>query len=175
VSFNELKEKIPDFAKDIRLNLGSVLSETGAPGLTASQIWGVALASAYATKEQRVISAILDEAKKTLTEAEITASKSAATIMALNNVYYRSMHLMEDKELAKLPAKLRMNVIGSPGIDKISFELYCLGVSAISGCGACLNAHAHEVKKGGIHNEGVQSTIRIASVVNAASQAVNID
>ncbi len=172
MTIETLKNSIPDFAKDIRLNLGTVLTIDGAPDLTHSQILGIALASAYSTRSAAVIDAIKAEAASVLSEAEQTAAKSAAAVMAMNNVYYRFVHLVSDKEYGKLPAKLRMNVIGSPGIAKVDFELYSLAVSAINGCGMCMDAHVHEVTKAGVTTLGVQSCIRIAAVVNAAAQAV---
>jgi len=170
----ELKGEIPDFGRDIRLNLESVLSEEGAPGLTPRQIWGVALASAYALGTKPLVDAVLSEAEDKLDDATVEAARAAATIMAMNNVYYRAQHLMEDAELRKLPARLRMNVIGKPGIDKIDFELMSFAVSALAGCGQCLTAHLNEIRKVGLSNEGVQSSLRIASVLNAAKTALVI-
>ena len=106
---------------------------------------------------------------------EIEGIKAAVTIMGMNNIYYRYLHLLEGQdELKKLPAKLRMTIIGKPGIEKVNFELYSLAVSAITGCGMCINAHVHEVKKGGIEELGIQSAIRIASVTHATGQALFI-
>jgi lipoyl-dependent peroxiredoxin subunit D len=102
------------------------------------------------------------------------ASKAAATIMAMNNVYYRSLHLMEDAEISKLPARLRMSVIGKPGIPKVDFELMCFAVSALAGCGQCLTAHLQELRKAGISHEGAQSALRIAATLNAADRAMKI-
>lgn len=169
MSMTALKATLGDYAKDIKLNLGSVLSEEGAEGLTQAQIHAIALASAYSTKNESVINAVLGEAAG-LSEADINAAKAAATIMAMNNVYYRFAHLVADKDYAKMPAKLRMNVIGAPGVAKVDFELMSLAVSAINGCGMCMDAHVHEVTKAGVSKQGVQSCIRIASVVNAAAQ-----
>jgi alkyl hydroperoxide reductase subunit D len=171
MSIEAMKDQWGDYAKDIRLNIGTVLTTDGAPDLTASQIFGIALASAYATRSPAVIEAVKAEAGEALPEAERAAAKAAATVMAMNNVYYRFAHLVSDKDYAKLPAKLRMNIIGAPGIAKADFELYSLAVSAINGCGMCMDAHVNEVTKAGITKIGVQSTIRIASVVNAAAQA----
>lgn len=171
MSMQALRDNIGEYAKDIRLNLGSVLSEEGAPGLSKIQIWGSALASAYATRNPDVIDAIRTDAEAELSAEYLEATKAAATIMAMNNVYYRSLHLAEDPELSKLPARLRMNVIGKPGIEKVDFELFSLAVSALSGCANCIKAHMQEVKKAGISVEGIQSSIRIASVINAAAQA----
>ena len=170
----ELAESFGDYARDIKLNLSSVLTEEGAPGLTTEQIWGVALSCAYFTKNTPLIDSIKGDAGEKLSPEYIEAVKAASTIMAMNNVYYRFLHLAEDKSYSKMPARLRMNVIGKPGIDKKDFELMCLAVSAMSGCGMCINSHLHETAKAGLSAEGQQSSIRIASVINAAAQALVI-
>jgi alkyl hydroperoxide reductase subunit D len=175
MTMQDLKNKIPDYAKDIKLNLGKVLAEEGAPDLKLNQIYGIALAAAYATKNVDVIDGIYTEVRPVLTDADIHAAKAAASIMAMNNVYYRSLHLMSDKEYGRLPANLRMQIIGNPGIEKADFELYSLAVSAMNGCGMCLESHAHEVLKVGMSKLGIQSAIRIAAVINAAAQAVEIE
>lgn len=171
----DLKSQIGDYAKDIKLNLGTVLDEDGAPDLTQNQILGIALACAYTTKQEEVIHAITAEAEGVLSEAEITAAKTAASLMAMNNIYYRFVHMVSDKDYATLPAKLRMNAIGNPGIDKVDFELYSLAVSAINGCGMCIDAHVNQVTKAGVSKTGVQSCIRIAATINATAQAIVID
>lgn len=172
MSIEQLKSSLGDYAKDIKLNLGSVLTEEGAPELSQPQIHGIALASAYATREPAVIAAVLAEASA-LSDALKHAAKAAAAVMAMNNVYYRFNHLVSDKEFSKMPAKLRMNVIGAPGIEKVDFELMSLAISAINGCGMCMDAHVHEVTKAGVSKLGVQSCIRIAAVINATAQAVH--
>ncbi len=168
-------QSLKDYAKDIRLNLGSVLTPEGAPGLTQNQIFGTALACALHTRNRELIDAIQGDAVSTLSDAEVNAAKTATTLMAMNNVYYRSIHLAENADLSKLPARLRMNGIAQPGIEKIDFELYCLAVSAIAGCGLCIKSHVAQAQKGGITPEGIQSSIRIAAVIQAASTARYID
>lgn len=174
MTLDNLKDSIPDFAKDVRLNLSSVLTPEGAPDLTQNQIYGIALASAYATRDQKVIEAITAESAGKISAEEVTAAKSAASIMAMNNVYYRFLHLAHDEEVSKLPAKLRMNVIGAPGIPKVDFELYSLAVSAINGCGMCMEAHLREVTKSGVTKLGAQSSVRIAAVINSVAQSLQI-
>lgn len=174
MSMEDVKNQIPDFAKDIRLNLGTVISEEGAPGLTPQQLWGAALACAYAVEAHQLLLPIQQQAEGLMDDNYKNAARAAAAIMAMNNVYYRSMHLIGDESLSRLPAKLRMTVIGNPGIPKVDFEVMCLAVSAIAGCGQCLVAHRQELKKAGIEDLGVQSAIRIASVVKAADQALRI-
>lgn len=174
MNMEEVKERIPDFAKDIRLNLSVVLSEEGAPGLTPQQLWGAALACVFSTEAHQLMLPILEKAEGLMDDAYKNAARAAASIMAMNNVYYRSIHLIGDANLSKLPARLRMNVIGNPGIPKADFEIMCLAVSALNGCGQCLVSHKNEVRKAGIDDTGVQSAIRIASVIKGADQALRI-
>lgn len=172
MSLAQLRESIPDFGRDIRLNLETVLNPENAAGLSPQQLWGVALACAYAVDSRALATAILADGQ--FDEATGEAARGAATIMAMNNVYYRATHLMGDEELKKLPARLRMNVIGKPGIPKVDFELMSFAVSAISGCGQCMTSHAHELRKAGVTTEGIQSALKIASVINAAQAAMKI-
>ncbi len=175
MSLETLKDLVKDYGKDIRINLETILSTDGAPGLSETQIYGTFLASAYATKSETLKALAEEIVQNRLGPEEIEGVKSAATIMGMNNIYYRYLHLLEgNEELKKLPAKLRMTVIGRPGIEKVNFEIYSLAVSAISGCGMCINAHVHEVRKGGVEDLGIQSAIRIAAVTNAAAQALAI-
>lgn len=169
-----IRNQLGDYAKDIRLNFDQVLTEEGAPDLKLPQILGIALASAYATKNNDLVDALIKDYPDQLTVEMVQAAKSAATIMAMNNVYYRFTHLASDQEIRLLPAKLRMNVLANPGIDKMDFELMNLAVSAINGCGACMDAHVNQLIKAGVSRLGVQSCIRIASVVNAVTQAMSI-
>ncbi len=172
MNIEQLRNQLPEHAKDIKLNLSNIITPEGAPDLTQKQIYAIALASAYATKNLNLITAVAKEATNHLMENEVHAAKSAATIMAMNNIYYRFIHLVSDKSFASLPAKLRMNVIGNPGVDKVDFELSCLAVSTINGCGMCIDAHAHELNKAGVSKLAIQSAVRIASVLNATAMAV---
>lgn len=174
MSIQNLKSALPDYAKDIKLNLGSVLTEEGATGLTESQIAMIALGSAYATKDTVVIKHIAEEATHVLSENDVEAVKAATTIMAMNNVYYRFTHLCSDDSYTTLPAKLRMNVMAKPGIEKVDFELISLAVSAIEGCGMCIDSHVNVIAKNGVSKEGIQSSIRIAATINAVAQALAI-
>jgi len=107
-----------------------------------------------------------------LTPEALTAAKAAAAIMGMNNIYYRALHLMHNREYTTLPAKLRMNVIANPGVDKNDFELWCTAVSAINGCGMCLDSHEEELRKRAVSSQVIQTALRIAAVVNAASRIV---
>ena len=170
-----LKDRIPDYARDLRLNISSVLTPQGAPGLGESQLWMVAFASAIASRNADLARHIEAEAAARLAPAEIEAARSAAAIMGMNNVYYRFLHLVEDEEYAKLPARLRMNVVGSPGIPKADFELVSLAVSAVNGCGKCVTAHERVLRQHDVSREAVQSAVRIASVIHAVAGVLDYE
>ena len=170
----DIKKQLPQYANDIKLNLSAVL-EDSETDLTQHQILEIALASAYATKESKLIEVFEAYSSEHLDEDRINAAKAAATIMAMNNIYYRFVHLAKDDEMSRLPAKLRMNIIGNPGVDKIDFELMSLAVSAINGCGLCMDSHSKTLQKTGLRKIGIQHAVRIAAVVNAMAQVVIID
>ena len=167
MSIDSLRSALPACAKDLSLNLSSLMNETV---LSEQQKWGTFVACAYAVGTGKVIREIEDGCP--LSAEAVTAAKAAAAIMGMNNVYYRTLHLMKSREYATLPAKLRMNVIANPGVDKTDFELWCMAVSAINGCGMCLDSHEEELRKHGVANTVVQAAIRIGAVVNAISRVI---
>lgn len=169
MSIDALKSQIPDYAKDVKLNLSSLANDES---LSDQQKWGTFLACALATGQADVIANIEAEAAAMLSAEALNAAKAAAAIMAQNNVYYRFTHIATNKEYASLPAKLRMNVIGSPGIDKVDFELYSLAVSAINACGMCIDAHEAMLKKSGLSTEQIQTSVRIAATVQAVASVL---
>jgi alkyl hydroperoxide reductase subunit D len=169
MSLDSLKDLIPDYARDLRLNISSVLTPQGAPGLSEKQIASVALATAIASRNPELTRAIEAWVRPQLDDASINGARAAAAMMGMNNIYYRFLHLVEDKEYQTLPARLRMNVIGNPGIDKLDFELYSLAVSAVNGCGLCVTAHERKLREGGVSREAIQSAVRIAAVIHAVA------
>lgn len=172
MSLDQLREQLPDYAKDIRLNLGTLASETS---LSDQQKYGAFLASAIAGRNPAVTRAIAAWAGEKLSAEAVNAAKAAAAIMAMNNVYYRATHLMHAEEYAKMPAKLRMNVIGNPGVEKLDFELWSLAVSAVNGCGMCLDSHEKVVRKAGATADQVQTALRIAAAVQAAATVLDAE
>ena len=174
-TLENLREALPGYARDLELNLGSVLTTAGARGLTERQIWAVALAAARASRNAACTRAIQSLATRHLDAAHVSAAHAAAAIMAMNNVYYRFLHLVEDAEYARLPARLRMNVIGNSGIARTDFELLALAVSAINGCGSCVASHERQLRQHGFEREAVQSAVRIAATVHAVARVLESD
>ena len=169
MSIDALKDKIPDFAKDVRLNLSALSRDET---LDQQQRYGLFVACAIATRNPDVIAAFEAEAAPHLSAEALNAARAAASIMAMNNIYYRFVHLASNKDYAGLPAKLRMNVIANPGVPKVDFELWSLAVSAINGCGMCIDSPEKVLREAGVTAEAVQTAVRTAAVVQSAAVAL---
>jgi lipoyl-dependent peroxiredoxin subunit D len=168
----KLRERMPDAARDIRLNLQTVFQSTT---LTSAQMWGAALASAIATRNGELARAVFIEAQGKVDENVIEDAKAAAALMAMNNVYYRFRHLVDKESYAAKPARLRMNWIGKPMSNKADFELFCLVVSAINGCESCVRSHEQVVTAGGVSEDQVHDAVRIAATIQAAAVSLEMN
>jgi len=167
MTIDQLKDRLPEHARDQRINLGVIASATS---LTPQQAWGTALAAATTARNPEVAAAIAADAAAHLSPEAIHAARGAGSIMGMNNVYYRFLHMMGDgSEYAQLPARLRMQIIGKPGVDQIDFELWCLASSAIGGCEACVRSHEKVFRAKGGTKEQVQDAVRIAAVIHAVA------
>ena len=165
-----VRSAIPDAAKDIRLNLQSVLQSTV---LTPAQRWGVAAAAAFASRNSRLSLAVLADARDQVDAAVLEDAFAAAALMAMNNVFYRFRHLVGKDGYAQKPARLRMNRIAAPATNKPDFELFCLAVSAINGCGSCVQAHERAILEAGLSEDVVHDAVRIAGTIYAAATALD--
>ena len=169
-----LRAQLPAYAKDIGTNLSALAEET----LLSDQAkWGCFVASACAVGEPETLAAINVAAREAGLSAEaFDAAKTAAAIMAMNNVYFRALHLMEAPEYRSLPSKLRMNRLAHhPGVETVDYELWCVAVSAINACGACLDSHEAELRARGVQPPQVQAALRIAAVVHAVGRVLSAE
>ena len=173
-TLESLREALPGYARDLQLNLGTVLTPAGAPGLTERQIWAVALAAASASRNPAFTSRLQALAARHLDAAHVSAAHAAASIMAMNNVYYRFRHMIGKPSYDQKPARLRMQRIAKPATNKPDFELFCLAVSAINGCEMCIRSHEAVVIEGGLTEDHVHDAVRIAAVVHAAAVALEL-
>jgi alkyl hydroperoxide reductase subunit D len=165
----QLLDTLPEYAKDLKLNMGSVLRQTE---LTEQQTWGAAVACAMASRNAVLRAAVLEEAAGHLTEQAMFASKGAAAIMGMNNIFYRFRHLSTNEKYATMPARLRMQIVARHGGDPVDFELWCLVVSAINGCGLCVDSHEHVLREKGVTEETVLAAVRIASTIYAIAAVI---
>ncbi len=175
MTLDDIRNAIPDYARDLKLNFGAVLTPQGAPGLSERQIWSIAVATAIAARNVRFAREVEALAREKLDEQALAGARAAAAIMGMNNVYYRFLHLVEDGEYQSLPARLRMNVIANPGIERNDFELLSLAVSAVNGCGLCITSHERKLREHGVSREAIQSAVRIASTVSAVAGVLEFE
>lgn len=170
MTIEKLQDRIPDHAKDLRINLNVI---TAATALSPAQAWTVAVASAAASRNPEVLAALRTEGLARSSLEAVSGGLAAGAIMGMNNVYYRFLHFMgEGSEYHQMPARLRMQVIGRPGIDHLDFELACLAASAVTGCESCVRSHEQAVRAKGGTKEQVHEAVRIAAVIHGAAIAL---
>jgi alkyl hydroperoxide reductase subunit D len=169
MTLHDIENALPEATKDLKLNLKAVL-ESGA--LSLPQRYGVAIASAIAAREPRLRDALVAAARAAVPEAVIEDAVAAAALMAMNNVYYRFRHVVGRPEYASKPARLRMNRLSRPATSRVELELFCLAVSAIHGCEACVRSHEQTVRDGGLSEDHVNDAVRIAAAVHGTAVAL---
>jgi alkyl hydroperoxide reductase subunit D len=168
MTLETLGASLPPYARDLKLNLSSLANDTT---LSPAQKAGTFIATALAARNETVARTMIDAFGPQLSPEEREAAHAAAAIMGMNNIYYRFIHLAASPDYKTMPAKLRMNVIAKPGAAKADFELWSLAVSAINGCGMCIDSHEKVLREHGVTAEQIQTAVRIASVVHAIAVA----
>jgi len=169
----DLRAALPDEARDVKLNLQSVLQPGGS--LSDAQRWGVAIAAAITARRPELRDALLADARASgVGEPTLEDARAAAVLMAMNNVYYRFRHQIGKPAYARKPARLRMTRMAKPAAEKLDFELFSLAVSALNGCEACVRAHEAAVLEGGLSDEVVHDAVRVAAVVQSAALALEL-
>lgn len=170
MSIDNLKSLLPEFAKDLERNL-EILA--GSTVLSEQQLWGTFLASTAATRNEQVLKEISEEAKCHLSDKAYDAALAAATIMAMNNVAFRTRGWLGD-DYAEVRMGLRMNVVAKPSVKKVDFELWALAVSTINGCEHCTIAHEKTVREEGLTKQQVIEAVKIAATITGIAQALSI-
>ena len=164
---DQLKETIPDYAKDTRLNIDAVVKRSTLPQEEAE---AVALAAAFATGNTKLWTWIQSQIAD---QKEAEAAVTAASLMGMNNVWYPYVEMAEDPALSGLPPQLRMNAITSyGGTTKARFEAYALAASIVGRCHFCVKAHYETLKKEGYTVEQLRDIGRIAAVMTAVARVM---
>ena len=164
----QIKDRMPEHAKDIRLNLDAVIARSS---LAPEDAVGVALAAAFAAGSKPLVDAF----KAAAQPAEGYAALTAATLMGMNNVWYPFVEMAGDEELKTMRAELRMNAYATTGgVSKAKFEAYALAASIIGKCHHCIGSHYALLKKEGWTTQQLRDVGRIAAVINAAAQVIAV-
>ena len=164
---DSLKDSLPDYAKDTKLNLDAVIKRSTLP---VEEAEAVALAAALSTGNSNLALYIKSQIAD---EVEVNAAMTAAALMAQNNVWYPYVEMTGDAALKGLPAQLRMNAISTHGgTTKGKFEAYSLAASIVGKCHFCVKAHYEALKKEGYTVEQLRDIGRIAAVINSVSKVM---
>jgi alkyl hydroperoxide reductase subunit D len=172
MTLEQLSDKLPSYAKDLKLNLTSVLTQTE---LTPQQTWGTAVATALASRNPALYQTILTESAQHLSTEALEGAKAAGAVMGMNNIFYRFQHLVENEKYATIPTRLRMNVMRTHGTDPVDFELWSTAVSAVNGCGKCITSHEKVLQQKGVSAETLVAAVRIASVLHAVAAVLDAE
>jgi alkyl hydroperoxide reductase subunit D len=164
---DQIKSALPEYAKDTKLNLDAVINRST---LDRTEAECIALAAAVATGNGKIVSVILGNIEDAV---ERDAAMTAASLMAMNNVWYPYIEMAEDERLTGLPAQLRMNAIASHGgTTKARFEAYSLAASIVGKCHFCVKAHYETLKKEGYTVEQLRDIGRIAAVMTSVCRVL---
>lgn len=162
---DQVKESIPDHAKDIKLNIDSVINRSPFDPVDTHAI---AYVAALASGNGGLAFEIEMNSPLFNAETEREAAKTAAALMGMNNIWYPFVEMCDDPALKGLPAGLRMNAYAtSGGTSKKKFEMYTLAASIIGKCHFCVKSHYENLKKEGLTVQELQHIGKIAAVVNA--------
>lgn len=167
-TLDALLDTLPEAARDLKLNVKAVLGDSS---LTAAQTWGTAVACAIAADHPELQRAVTDQARQRVEAPVLDDAVAAAAIMGMNNVYYRFRHMVGGA-YDQIPARLRMNRLSRPATNRADLELFCLAVSAIHGCEACVRSHEKVVREGGLTEQQVNDAVRIAATLHGAAVAL---
>ena len=171
MSISDIVISFPDYAKDIKLNYSKILNEGI---LENDQLYSLILVSSLSVNLESLKSAALLECKEHLSEEILEDTYAAHSIMSMNAVYYRFTHLATEYDYSSLPANLRMQYLTKHKVSKTDFEMLCLAVAVILGCGKCINAHEVVLRENGVSNQKIQTVARIASIMNAIGNTLRV-
>lgn len=164
MTYDAFLDAIPEYAKDLKLNLTSLLKQAE---LNEQQTWGTVVAAAMGSRHRVLSTVLMTEAAKFATAETIQTARAAAAVMGMNNVYYRFTHMFQDDTYSTIPARLRMNAIRTHGGNPVDFELYCTVVSAINNCSMCVTSHERVLREKGVAKEAIAAAVRLGAVIHA--------
>lgn len=166
---NALREKLSEDTKDLKLNIQSVLTPEK---LSHEQTWGVALAASMFLGDAALTDALLADATDAgVPDGVIADARAAAALMAMNTVYYRFRHMVNDEQYTTIPAKLRMTRMSKPTSDKATFELMSVACAVLEGCEMCVNSHIKSLEALDVAPDAIHEAVRIAAAVRGFNQA----
>lgn len=168
MSISDFANNLPDYAHDVKTSLEILLSEDL---LTTEEKLGTLLSAAHATGYAPLVKVVEDEVASTLSHDVANAARGAAAVLGVSNTYYRFVHSATRRdEYIKLPTGLANSIVKKHGIDRKTFELFAVSVSAMNGCGLCFDSHERILIRLEVPIEQIQAAVRIGAVVKAVAK-----
>lgn len=169
-----LKSNIPDYANDIRGNITKLINEKNEL-LTPKQVFGAALAAAYAAKEKSAISDLKNEAKFHLSAKEMDTVKAAAAVTTMENIYRNFAKAANDSEYGDACDELSTPNTDNHGIDKSDYEVFALATCIINTCEKSIALHVKKLIDYGFSKEQIKMVAKIVATVGASAQTLTIE
>lgn len=173
MNLEALLDTLPTYARDLKLNFSSLVGQNSE--LTEQQLWGTVVACAYAARNRALLDAVIAEAQTRISPQALDAARGAGALLSMNNIFYRFQHLALNKKYETMRAGLRMNFMRQHGVDQVDFELWALAVSAVNGCGKCIDAHERVLLDKQLNEEKILAAVRIASTIYALAVAFDAE
>lgn len=168
---NQLCEGLPESAKDLGLNLVAVIKSEH---LSSEEVWAVALTASYFVRNAALQEAVLADAQAILGEGGVEDAQAAASLMAMNTIYFRFRHMVGKEVYGQMRSGLRMNRIMAPATTRKQFELCSLACAALAGCEACLQSHEPNLLQEGCTELQINDVVRIAATIQGVAVALEI-
>lgn len=172
MTLDAVLDALPGYAQDLKLSFAAALQQSE---LTPQQLWGTLVASAFAARHRGLLLTLTKAAQPYLSAEATQAAKTAASLMAMNNIYYRFHHLADHPPYAAIPSRLRRNGTRTHGVALIDFELWCTAASALNGCGVCVAAHEKKLRTRGVAEETILAAVRLASIIHGIAVVMDAE
>ena len=172
-TLEDIKNSIPDFAEDIRLNFSSNIMNSDHDN---ELVFGCAYACSLSIGNVKIAKIFENECRSKISNDFVKSIKSTVAIMTMNNIWYKYRDAMPSMEMKVGPQKLRVNVMGNhAGLDKLLFESISLCISTVNNCQFCVKAHSQLLIDEGKTKDYVLEIGRIASVMVAAEKSIGMN
>ncbi|MCE2992727.1 MAG: carboxymuconolactone decarboxylase family protein [Alphaproteobacteria bacterium] len=175
MALTSILRKLPSYAKDVKFELDQIFYHSKFHDLSDEQLYSVALAICYSLKHEQLINAFRYEAKLYIDDLNIEVIKGASSIMSMYNVFYRTTKESSDHAIADAEMLLSDTTTQNPGIDKATYNMCQLAISALNHCSFCVDFYTNKLIGKSIPQSTIINIIRLVSVLKAVSDVLEIE
>jgi alkyl hydroperoxide reductase subunit D len=152
------------FIKDLKINVGNVLSNTQYLSRKEALLLALAIAvNERFTLLQESFSGLAREAGAS--DAELAEIVACTSLMNTNNIFYRFRHFVKKDFYENQPAGIKMSIMANPVLGKEFFELVSLVISSVNGCELCVGSHERSVLQLGSTESRVLEGVKLGAII----------